>query len=133
MQTQTKVSRILFYEGAGFLVIIALSWFSEFSDLPRLAGVNQYVPNWRESALETFIVLLVAIPVLTLTKRLATRLYYLEGFLRVCAWCKKLENNGKWIPLEEFFESKFQTAASHSICGVCMEELKTKTRNPYSA
>lgn len=42
-----------------------------------------------------------------LTKRLVSRLYYLEGFLRICAWRKKLEHNGEWIPLEEFFERKF--------------------------
>ncbi len=128
MTAQTHVSRILWYEGIGFLVIIVLSWINELSDLPHLVGSIQYVPNWRESALETLIVLLVAVPVMILTKRLVSRLYYLEGFLRVCAWCKKLEHNGEWIPLEEFFENKFQTKTSHGICLACKDELNAKMK-----
>jgi hypothetical protein len=109
MTTQTNHSRILLYEGIGFFLIVVFSWLSELSDLPRFVGATQYVPNWRESALETIIVLLVATPVMILTRRFGTRLHYVEGFLRVCAWCKKMEHNSKWISLEEFFDSKFQT------------------------
>lgn len=57
MSTQTHVSRILWYEAIGFLAIIVLSWVNELSDLPYLVGGVPYVPNWRESALETPIVL----------------------------------------------------------------------------
>jgi hypothetical protein len=126
MITQTHVSRILWYEAIGFLAIIVLSWVNELSDLPHIVSGVKYIPNWRESALETQIVLLVAIPVMVFTKRLVSRLYYLEGFLRVCSWCKKLEHNGEWIPLEEFFESKFQTATSHGMCSACFDEVKAK-------
>jgi hypothetical protein len=133
MRTQTHVSRILWYEGLGFLAIIVLSWTNELSDLPHIISGVQYVPNWRESALETPIVLLVAIPVMIFTKRLVSRLYYLEGFLRVCAWCKKLEHNGEWIPLEEFFERKFQTETSHGMCLACMDEMKAKMKRPRAA
>src|SRR6267378_5729202 len=96
MRTQAHVSRILWYEGLGFLAIITLSWVDELFDLTHLVGANQFTPNWRESALETLIVVLVAIPVMILTRKLVSRLYYLEGFLRVCAWCKKVHYNGKW-------------------------------------
>ena len=123
MQTQTHISRILFYEGIGFFVIIALSWLNELV-MPNLVGANQYVSNWRESVAETLIVLVVAIPVMILTKRLVSRLYYLEGFLRVCAWCKKLEHEGQWIPIEDFFERKFQTETSHGMCLACSDEVK---------
>jgi hypothetical protein len=128
MTTQTNHSRILLYEGIGFFSIIVLSWLSEFSDLPSFVGSTAYVPNWRESTLETVIVLLVATPVMTLTKRFVTRLHYVEGFLRVCAWCKKMEHDGKWISLEEFFDSKFQTETSHGMCLACMDDMTAKIR-----
>jgi hypothetical protein len=128
MRTQTHVSKILWCEGIGFLAIIVLSWVNELSDLSHLISGVQYIPNWRESALETPIVLLVGIPVMIFTKRIVSRLYYLEGFLRVCAWCKKLEHNGEWIPLEEFFASKFQTETSHGMCLACMEEVIAKRK-----
>jgi hypothetical protein len=133
MKTQTHVGRILWYEGIGFLVIIALSWLNELSDLPRLTGASQYVPNWRESAAETVIVVLVAIPVMLLTRRLVSRLYYLEGFLRICAWCKKLEHDGEWVPIEDFFDLKFQTGTSHGMCLVCMDEVKAKMSTRHAA
>jgi hypothetical protein len=71
MRTQTHVSKILWCEGIGFLAIIVLSWVNELSDLPHLISGVQYIPNWRESALETPIVLLVGIPVMIFTKRIS--------------------------------------------------------------
>ena len=124
------VSKILWYEVIGFLVIIVLSWANELTGLPHFFGAVKYVPNWRESVLETLIVLLVATPVMILTKRLVSRLHYLEGFLRVCAWCKNLEYDGEWISLEEFFERKFQTSTSHGMCPACKAEMTAKTKKP---
>jgi hypothetical protein len=126
MQTKTHVSRILWFEATGFLLIITLSWVNELSDLPRLAGSDQYIPNWRESVFESLIVILASIPVMILSKGLLSRLHHLEGFLRVCAWCKKLEQNGYWLPLEEFLENKFQTGTSHGICPKCAENERRK-------
>jgi hypothetical protein len=128
MSTHTQVSRVLWFEGIGFLSIVVLSWINELTNLPYLLGGVQDIPDWRECALETFIVLLVAIPLMIFTKRSVSRLYYLEGFLRVCAWCKKLGHDGEWIPLEEFFERKFETETSHGICSACMDEMKAKTK-----
>jgi len=125
MSAKTQVSRILTYEIIGFLTIVGLSWINEI-ELSQLLSESQYFPNWRESVLESFIVLLTAIPVLALTKRLASRLYHLEGFLRVCSWCKKLEHNGEWIPLEDFFERKFETETSHGMCQACSTELRAQ-------
>ena len=133
MIMQIHASRILWYEVIGFLAIILLSGINELTDLSRFTGGVQYVPNWRESALETLIVMLVATPVMILTKRLVSRLHHLEGFLRVCAWCKKLEHNGEWIPLEEFFDRKFQTETSHGMCLACMDEMKAKMKQPRAA
>jgi hypothetical protein len=132
MSTKTQVSRILVYEIIGFLTIIGLSWINE-TELSQLFGESQYVPNWRESARETLIILLTAIPVLILTKRLASRLYHLEGFLRVCAWCRKLEHNGEWLPLEGFFENKFQTQTSHGMCAACKDEEQAKRKKQLAA
>jgi hypothetical protein len=129
VSAQPYVSKILWYEAIGFLTIIVLSWINEFSDLPHFVSDVPYVPNWRESALETPIVVLVAIPVMTLTKRLVSRLYYLEGFLRICSWCKRLEHNDEWVPLEKFFESKFQTETSHGMCQACFDKEKAKRKN----
>ena len=86
---------------------------------------QSYVPvyynrdNIREAVLETLVVLLVAVPILIHTRRVVSRPFYFEGFLRVCAWCKNVENHGDWIPVGEFFEKRFETPASHGMCPAC--------------
>jgi hypothetical protein len=87
MESNKQVSKILAYQAVGFSAIIALSWINELFDLPFVLRAQHYIPNWRESVLETIIILLVAIPVMILSRRLVSRLHYLEGFLRVCSWC----------------------------------------------
>jgi hypothetical protein len=133
MATRTHISRILWLEAIGFSLIIVLSWIDELTDLPHFVGAAQYIQNWREGVLETLTVLLVAIPVMIITKRIVSRLYYLEGFLRVCGWCKKLDHNGEWIPLEEFFDLNFQTKTSHGICTACADEVKVTKPNPAAS
>ena len=133
MRKQAHGSAILWFESIGFLTVIVFSWVNELSGLSRLVGNVDYVPDWRESALETVIVLLVAVPVVVLTKKLLSRLYYLEDFLHICAWCKKLEHNGDWISMEDFFENKFQTETSHGMCPVCMEEMEAKMKTRLAA
>jgi hypothetical protein len=86
----------------------ASGWVELFG-LPSLIFGGGHRVNWPESVLETAIIALVAIPVLVLTRRLVLRLHYLEEFLRVCSWCRKL-SAGK---VEEFFERTFDTRTSH--------------------
>jgi hypothetical protein len=47
------------------------------------------------------------------------RLFYLEQFLRVCAWCQKVEHEGAWSPIAEFFQRQFDAKTSHGICPGC--------------
>src|SRR5436305_199634 len=89
-QVRAVLARVLWYEVLGFGLIVALSWANELFSLPALIFGVPHQPNWRESASETLIVALVAIPVIALTGRLVRRLRHLEEFLRVCAWCRKV-------------------------------------------
>jgi hypothetical protein len=125
---QSHINKILSFEIASFLLVIALSWMSEMTELPHVMGAPEYISNWRESTLETLIVIFVAIPVLVITRRLLSGLHYLEGFLCVCDWCKKLNHNNEWIPLEDFFQEKFAMPTSHGMCSACAEKLRTQNR-----
>jgi hypothetical protein len=102
---------LLWIEGAGFLTLAVMAWFDEFHS------------DWKESALESGVVLAVWAIVHFFTWRLIARLHYLEGFLRVCAWCKKIDHQGKWVPIEEFFDQRFQTESTHGICPTCAAEF----------
>jgi hypothetical protein len=128
MPATRQASQILAVEIIGFLVIIALSWANELFGLPSLIFGSGHRVNWPESVLETVIIVLVAIPMLLLTRRLVLRLHYLEEFMRVCAWCRKLSVGNEWIPLEEFIERKFDIPTSHSMCPTCLVEQRGKLR-----
>ena len=105
--TRRMASRVLWYESAGFLLLIALSWMDEYHE------------SWRESAVESGAVLGVWIIVYFFTRRLVSRLYYLERFLRVCSWCKKINRDEEWIPMEQYFSEGFETEMSHGMCPEC--------------
>src|SRR5438477_12704537 len=122
--TRRRSSTIVVYEILGFVAIIALSWINELLGLPSLIIGTDHLGGWHESLLETSIILLVAIPVVILTRRLVVRLHYLEEFLRLCAWCRKLHLDGEWVPVEEFVQRKFDTQTSHGICPTCRAEQR---------
>lgn len=129
MRTANYVSKILWYEAIGFLTIIIFSWINELSALPYLIGHRHYISNWQEGVLETLIVVTAAIPVMFFTKRLVSRLHHLEKFLRICSWCRNIEFDGKWIPLEEFISQKFKTETTHGMCPNCAEKMKADLKN----
>ena len=95
--TRRRSSTIVVYEILGFVAIIALSWINELLGLPSLIFGTDHLGGWHESLLETSIILLVAIPVVILTRRLVARLHYLEEFLRLFAWYRKLHLDSVWV------------------------------------
>jgi hypothetical protein len=119
-------SRVLWYEVLGFCAIIAISWADELYNLPELLFGAVSRPNTQEAVLETLVVVAVAIPVLVLTRLVLLRLHYLEGFLRVCAWCKKVDHDGHWVVIEEFFLQGFNTKTSHGICPTCLADAEKR-------
>lgn len=125
MTIEKRPQRILWYENLGFLSIIILSWTNELLDWKHVLFGGDTRLDWRESAMETILVLAVWMAVHAVTKRLLARLHYLEGFLRVCAWCRKINHEDAWLPLEEYFSEGFSIDTSHGICPACAEKVRS--------
>ena len=124
--------RVLWYQSFGFGFILLLSWLNKLVDLPHLlVGGDSHASKWRDSAIETFMILLVWAFVLSVTKRLVARLRYLEGLLRVCAWCRKVGHSGKWMLLEEYFAEGLHVGTTHGVCPDCLKKLEEDTRLLY--
>jgi hypothetical protein len=123
MKKPLPANKILWYEIAGFGAIIAISWANELGGLAQRLLGGTYALNWQDAAVETAITILVAAPTVLLSWRLSKRLHYLEGFLRVCAWCRKVGQNDDWITIEEFVQKNLNTPTSHGICPACSEQL----------
>ena len=111
-------SLVLSHGGMGTLMA------SLTAGVPSLIFGSDHLGGWHESLVETALILVVAIPVVVLTRRLVTRLHYLEEFLRLCAWCRKLHMDNDWIPFEEFLQRRFDTRTSHGICPACRAEQR---------
>jgi hypothetical protein len=113
---------VLWVEAAGFCFLIALSWINELTDFQVLVFPG-YRANWREAAIETVAAIFVGSITLVLTKRLLNRLHYLEGYLRICAWCRRLDSDGVWVPVEQYFTDQFSLESTHGICPECAKKM----------
>jgi hypothetical protein len=120
-----RCNRVFWSQSAGFLAIIALSWFDELTGLRSLVlGDHPYISDFRESTLEMLVVLVVWLLVANSTRRLIGQLRHLDAFMRVCAWCRRLDHGGRWIHLDEFLREGFNTPTSHGICAECLAKQK---------
>ncbi len=121
-----RPSHVLLYEAAGFLAIIALSWLNELTGLPYfLFGGPPHQPDLRECGMETVVVLLVAGPILLISRHLVSRLVYLEKFLKICAWCKKVDSGGRWVQMDQYL-ADFGQRSTHGMCPDCYKKAKAE-------
>jgi hypothetical protein len=117
--------KILLHQSLGFLSIIGLSYLDEWLGLSRLVfGNHSFLPEFRASALAMLFILAVWFLVMGSTRRILDRIKYLEGFLKVCAWCRRIDHKGRWMPLETFMQEGFDTPTSHGICEECLRQQK---------
>ncbi|MBI5576306.1 MAG: hypothetical protein HY896_08075 [Deltaproteobacteria bacterium] len=132
MKIRRYPERILVYEALGFLAILAMVLMDEIYEMPkRLFAKYTSQPEMWEGSFEVITVILVAVVILLATNRLVLRLFRLEGFLKVCAWCRKIQYEGEWTSVEKIFSSGFDTQTTHGMCPDCFE--KSKGSNPLRA
>ncbi len=111
---------ILGLELTGFAAVIAVNWLDEFVDLPhRLFGALQTPLRPQEFWFESLTVLLVAALIVSATLWVFRRLRFLEDFLQVCAWCRKVNVGEEWVSFEQYLKRETDVQLSHSICPEC--------------
>lgn len=121
-KNKEKPDAILWIEAFGFSLLIVLSWVTEAIRIPHFIFGEPFIPNWHRAALRTVVILLIWVWVHLATKRLLERLHYLEEFLRICSWCRKVCHDGEWMSVERYFSSKFATRTTHGMCPKCLEK-----------
>ncbi|MEW6520302.1 MAG: hypothetical protein AB1461_12900 [Thermodesulfobacteriota bacterium] len=124
--TKQKISRYLAgYELIGFGSLFVILWLDELLDLPcLLLGAPPTPVNLRESVLESFLVLLVGMITVYFTKKILNEIKYLEGFLAICASCKKIrDDQGNWVQIEGYIRDHSAATFSHGICPDCAAKL----------
>jgi hypothetical protein len=130
-KTKKQWNSILWIEAFGFSIIIALSWLTEWLRLPHFIFGEPYAVNWHRALLRTIVISLVWVWVHLATRRLLQRLHYLEGFVRVCGWCRRVCYQEEWLTMEQFFTSQFSTQTTHGMCPECMNQgVKELNKDP---
>lgn len=119
----SRLTKITLYQNIGFLTILALCYLDDLLKLPLLIfSDHPLVVIYRRSTLEILLVLTVWFVVSASTRRIVERIRYLEQFTRVCAWCRRIDYKGRWMPWEEFLKQGFDTPTSHGICLDCLQK-----------
>jgi hypothetical protein len=122
MKKQKGRNSILWVEAGGFSLVIAMAWLTEAFRIPHYLYGEPFVPNWHRAILRTIVIGLIWLWVFGITRRLLKRLHYLEEFLRICSWCRKVCHNDEWLGLEDYFNSRFATRTSHGMCPECLKK-----------
>ncbi len=125
MQANSQVTRIVLYQNLGFLGIMVIGYLDDLMQLPSLIfSDHPFAFVYRRSTLDILIVLAVWFLVSTSTRRILERIRYLEKFMRVCSWCRRIDYKGEWMRLEDFMEQGFDTPTTHGICPECLQRQR---------
>jgi hypothetical protein len=123
MKKNLPLKRIIIYQNLGFLGIICLCYLDDLLKLPAIIfSSNPFEFVYRRTTLEMLMVLGVWFVVTVSTRRILARLRYLEEFMRVCAWCRRINYHGEWMRMEEFMRQGFDTPTTHGICMECFQQ-----------
>ena len=123
MSKSVFTRQILLFEGVGFALVLSLLWLNEGLDLPHeLLGAPITPANWRESILESAVVVVLGAGTLWWTYRALARIRYLEGFVPICMNCKRVCVQDKWIPVEVYIIDYSEAILSHRVCPECKEK-----------
>jgi hypothetical protein len=130
-QQHTYEKVILGLELVGFAALLAILWLDEYVDLPfRFFGALKTPLRPEEFWFEALAVLLVATGVVAATLWIFRRLRLLEGFIQVCAWCRKVKVRDEWLPFEQYLKREHDVQATHGICPGCRAEASMRKRAP---
>ena len=125
MRKQSRaVTETLVLEALAFVFVALLIWVNEYLDLPHLL-LGAPPTTWRplQVAIESGFVLLLGFAVTIVSWLTFHRLAYLESLLILCAGCQRVGDEGRWLPFEDFVQSRDRVETTHGMCPDCQTTL----------
>ena len=118
---------IILTQFAVVLLFLFLTLGNEIFDIPHYLfndAPTSYSQRVGEIIIELSIFLIVMIIQIRLFRELYKRIRILEGFIPICASCKKIRNAGdQWEEMEKYITKHSLAQFSHSICPSCARRL----------
>ncbi|MFZ2197205.1 MAG: hypothetical protein WAV13_05685 [Thermodesulfovibrionales bacterium] len=124
MITKNKITaKAISYQLIGYGILMFLITGDEIFDFPHfIFGAPATPINWTETIVEgTYIVLLCAFTVY-LSLRFLKQIKFLEGFLPICSYCKKIRKENEWTSLEKYMSDHSEALFSHGLCPDCADK-----------
>ena len=120
--------RIIIYEAILWFFVILVIWLDEILDIPHyLFGAKPTPVNCIECIFETCIISFGLIIIIYITNKLLNKIKHLEGFLSICASCKKIKDDkGCWVQIESYIRDHSEAEFSHGMCPECAEKFYPK-------
>lgn len=119
----------LFWHGLGFVTIVMVLWADKLFQIGQHLGVSdENTESYLEVSAKSGVVVLLWMFSAYKIYLIVSRLSYLESFLHVCAWCRKIEVKNKWLTVEQHFAQQTGGKASHGICPECASKVAEEER-----
>jgi hypothetical protein len=110
-----------------FTVFVFLAIVNEVLDIPHYLfgdSPTSFAQRKGEVIFEIFIYIVVLfIAFYIFKKKIEKEIRILEGFIPICANCKKIRQDIDWKTLEEYISENSLAEFSHSICPECIRIL----------
>jgi hypothetical protein len=120
-------------QAAVVLLFLGLTVGNEILDVPHYVFDNSptlYSQRYGEIIIELLIFFVVMTIQILLYFKLYKRIRILEGFIPICANCKKIRNpEDQWEQIEKYIAQHSLAQFSHSICPECTKQLYPDLRN----
>ena len=111
---------ILLLELIGFGGVLLLIWLDEYADIEfHYFGAAKTPLRPQEYWFETCAVLLLGTVIVLATLWVFRRLRFYDDFIRVCAWCRKVEVAEEWVTFEDYMKRQHDVKSTHGICPTC--------------
>ena len=110
-----------------FLLLLCLTLGNEIIDIPHYVfhdAPTLYSQRTGEIIIELSIFSIVMVFEAALLKNLYKRIRLLEGFIPICANCKKIKSaEDQWEQIEKYITQHSLAQFSHGICPDCARQL----------
>jgi hypothetical protein len=125
---KSKTLRLLIlFQIIVFLLFLGLTLCNEIIDIPHFIfgdTATSFAQRRGEIGIELTIFLIVMVIQIGFFAKLYRRIRILEGFIPICANCKKIKNSDNaWQQMEKYITEHSLAQFSHGICPDCAAKL----------
>jgi hypothetical protein len=114
---------IAFWQFLGFILLLGVIWADQVLDLSDVFfGTPRPGNSWVGTSVVTAGVIIIGF--ITVAHTYVQQKRILQGFLRICTYCKKIKlDNQSWEQMEKYVTEHSRAEFSHGICPDCFKRV----------